>query len=357
MATITERRRQDGTVAFTAQIRIKRQGRVVHTEARTFARRKAAEAWARDREAAIRDDPGAAARQAYAGTTLGDLIGRYLASREAVEPLGRSKAAHLAMMRGFDLARVPALELTREAVIAHVQARRGAGTGPATANNDLVWLRVVLRYARVALGVPVDERALVDDAAVFLKSERLVARSRKRTRRPSDAELRLIDARLRVVRSRAPMRLMLWFAIYSCRRLSEQCRMCLGDLDRERSRWLVRDVKTPGGTAGHDLWMHIPDRLWPLIELAITTVQREDDRLFPFDAKSVSSYWTRQMHILGIEDLHWHDLRREGCSRLAEDGATIPEIQRVSLHESWGSLQVYVDMPARSAVRVEWAPD
>jgi integrase len=355
MATITERRRQDGTVAFTAQIRLKRGGRVVHTESRTFAKRKAAAEWARDREAALRDDPAAAARQAHAQTTLGDLIGRYLDSREAIEPLGRTKKQHLLMMRGFALAAVPALDLTREAVIAHIQGRRAAGTGPATANNDLVWLRVVLRHARVALGVPVDERALVDDAASYLKSERLVARSRKRTRRPSDAELRRIDAHLRRSRAKFPARLMMWFAIYSCRRLSELCRMRISDLDRERSRWLIRDVKSPGGSAGHDLWMHVPEKLWPLIEIAIKTVPRDDDRLFPFGAKTASTYWTRQMHVMGVDDLHWHDLRREGCSRLAEDGATIPEIARVSLHESWGSLQIYVDMPARSSARVEWS--
>jgi len=355
MATITERRRQDGTLAYTAQIRIKRDGRVIHTEARTFSKRQAAAAWAREREEILRDDPAAAARATHARTTIGELIARYLDSREAVEPLGRSKRAHLEMMRGFDVAQVPALELTREAVINHIQRRRATGAGPATANNDLIWLRVVLRYARLALGVPIDERALVDDASVFLRGERMIAKSRRRTRRPSDDELRRIDAHFLHSRAKTPMRLMLWFAIYSCRRLSEQCRMRLSDLDRERGRWLIRDVKSPGGSAGHDLWMHIPKRLWSLIERAIAEVRRADDRLFPFEPKTVSSYWTRQMHVLGIEDLRWHDLRREGCSRLAEDGATIPEIQRVSLHESWGSLQVYVDMPARSSWRVEWA--
>ena len=60
------------------------------------------------------------------------------------------------------------------------------------------------------------------------------------------------------------------------------------------------------------------------------------------------------MKILGIEDLHFHDLRREGASRLAEDGATIPEIQQVSLHESWSSLEIYVRMPPVVGGRLEW---
>ena len=49
------------------------------------------------------------------------------------------------------------------------------------------------------------------------------------------------------------------------------------------------------------------------------------------------------MHMLDIHDLHFHDLRHEGCSRLAESGLSIPEIQQVSLHDSWSSLQIYVN--------------
>ncbi|MHB1735875.1 MAG: tyrosine-type recombinase/integrase, partial [Acidithiobacillus sp.] len=76
-----------------------------------------------------------------------------------------------------------------------------------------------------------------------------------------------------------------------------------------------------------------------------------------FDPKTIGSYWTRHMQILGIEDLHFHDLRHEGCSRLAEDGLSIPDIQRVSLHESWSSLQIYVNRDARSQslTRAEFA--
>jgi integrase len=54
--------------------------------------------------------------------------------------------------------------------------------------------------------------------------------------------------------------------------------------------------------------------------------------------------------MLGIEDLHFHDLRHEGCTRLAEQSFTIPEIQKVSLHDSWGSLQRYVSVKSRRNV-------
>ena len=103
--------------------------------------------------------------------------------------------------------------------------------------------------------------------------------------------------------------------------------------------------------------MRVSERLAPLIDTIIQKVPRApgDDRLFPFNSKSIGTYWQRQMKVLGIEDLHWHDARHEGCSRLAEDGWTIPEIQAVSLHESWGSLQIYVNQRSRKSARVEWA--
>jgi len=39
MGTITPRKRQDGTIGYTAQIRLKRCGKIIHTEAQTFDRK------------------------------------------------------------------------------------------------------------------------------------------------------------------------------------------------------------------------------------------------------------------------------------------------------------------------------
>jgi hypothetical protein len=55
MATITVRKRADGTTAYTAQIRIKRNGQM-RSEARTFDRKATAKAWAAEREHQLRQD-------------------------------------------------------------------------------------------------------------------------------------------------------------------------------------------------------------------------------------------------------------------------------------------------------------
>ena len=72
------------------------------------------------------------------------------------------------------------------------------------------------------------------------------------------------------------------------------------------------------------------------------------DSLVPLNNRSISASWTRACKVLGIEDLRFHDLRHEAATRLAEDGLTIPQIQRVTLHDSWGSLQRYVNIRRRA---------
>jgi integrase len=50
---------------------------------------------------------------------------------------------------------------------------------------------------------------------------------------------------------------------------------------------------------------------------------------------------THASKFLEINDLHFHDLRHEGISRLFEMGCTIPQVAAVSGHRSWQSLQRY----------------
>lgn len=61
MATIRARKRTDGSISYTAQIRLVRDGTQVYQESQTFARKEAAKAWVRNREAEL-DQPGAIER-------------------------------------------------------------------------------------------------------------------------------------------------------------------------------------------------------------------------------------------------------------------------------------------------------
>lgn len=99
-------------------------------------------------------------------------------------------------------------------------------------------------------------------------------------------------------------------------------------------------MKHPGEKVGNDALLMLPPRA-----LAIAQKRLASDptatRLFPYNADSISTSFTRACQILGIDDLHFHDLRHEGISHLFELGWSIPKVAMVSGHRTWTSLKRY----------------
>jgi hypothetical protein len=58
VSTIRARKSADGSLRYTVQIRIKKNGMQVYQESQTFARKQAAQAWTKRRETEL-DEPGA----------------------------------------------------------------------------------------------------------------------------------------------------------------------------------------------------------------------------------------------------------------------------------------------------------
>lgn len=108
------------------------------------------------------------------------------------------------------------------------------------------------------------------------------------------------------------------------------------DLDATNSRQLVRDMKHPGQKKGNDVWVNLTPEA-----LALSEAMPTKGRIFPYTENAISASFTRACKVLGIEDLHFHDLRHEGVSRLFEMGRDIPTVALVSGHRSWSSLQRY----------------
>lgn len=94
MATIRARKKADGSVSYTVQIRLKNKGALVYQECQTFARKQAAQAWARKRETELAE-PGAIERANRKAATVKEMIDRYLSEMEKVRPLGKTKLATL----------------------------------------------------------------------------------------------------------------------------------------------------------------------------------------------------------------------------------------------------------------------
>ncbi len=102
MGSIIKRKRKDGSVAWLAQIAIRRRGKTVLRENRTFELRSTAVAWIEKREKDLAK-PGALEKLAVADTrrrdvTLGDAIDRYV--EDSAKEIGRTKAQVLKSIKG-----------------------------------------------------------------------------------------------------------------------------------------------------------------------------------------------------------------------------------------------------------------
>jgi integrase len=280
---------------------------------------------------------------------LRKFVAKYRKEVSELRPMGRSKMAHIKFLENTELANIDVLDIKSSDLIDHVRARRKSGAGPSTVNNDIVWLRVILRYARAAWEVPFS-LSVIDDAYEVLRAEKLVAKSKARTRRPTESELAALteyfqerDRR----RSNLPMEDIMWFAIHSARRQSEITSLLFADNDKKTQTGIVRNIKHPTDRESFRRFKYTP-QAWEII----CRQNHDQDRIFPFEPNSVSAAFTKACRTLEIEDLRFHDLRHEATSRLFEAGYSIVEAQQFTLHDSWGTLSRYTHLrPESVAIR------
>ncbi|HEY8356055.1 MAG TPA: tyrosine-type recombinase/integrase, partial [Ramlibacter sp.] len=311
------------------QIRIKRGGKVVHSESETFDREPAARIWMDKREQALAA-PGGLEKVLAKDPLLHEVIAQY--ELETKRDVGRTKKQVLKTIRESSLGKLRCSEATSQALVAWAQ-QLGQEREPQTVQNYVSHLASVFAIAKPAWGYPLDQQAMTDARAVMVKMA-LTARSATRDRRPTLDELdQLLEHFTRQRRQRheaIPMAALLVFCLFSTRRIDEACRIQWKDLDEKRSEVWVRDMKHPGEKIGNDVLVTLP----PEALQVVLAQPRTAGRIFPYSSKSASTAFTRAAAFLGIEDLHMHDLRHEGVSRLFELGWTIPQAATVSGHRT-----------------------
>lgn len=335
MGSITERKRGDGTTAYLAKITITRGGAIVVQENRTFDRRPAAKAWLDKRENELASPGGIEAAQ-VGKETLGDAIDRYI--KTSLKEIGGTKAQVLRSIKKMEIAQRRCADLKSPDLVEMAHELLDGGRQPQTVGNYMSHLQAVFSVAEPAWGMPLD-LSVMTAAQRVCKRLGLISKSSQRDRRPTLDELDRLMVHFEVAAKRRagsiPMQKIIAFAIFSTRRQDEICRIARKDL--EPGRIMVRDMKHPGEKAGNDTWCD----LVPEAEAIITSMPVSGPAIFPASADAISAAFTRACKLLGIEDLHFHDLRHEGISRLFEMGWTIPRAASVSGHRSWQSLKRY----------------
>lgn len=308
----------------------------------TFGTRTAAQEWARkiEREAESLRASGVVATP----DTLAELIDRYRTQLYPIKQWGRSKDADLLRLRR-DLGGVKAAGITSRLVVDYFMQRHREGAGSVTISAQAGYLHEVVKTARALwhLDVPV---TAVQDAKTALSSVGLIGKSRPRDRRVSDAELKRLCKHFAEKDGRTPMCDIIHFAVATGMRVSEICGLRWDDLNEQDRTIVVRNRKHPRQKLGNDQTV-------PLLKVRgidafriVKRQPRETERIFPHNPRTVSTFMTRAVRDLELDDLHLHDLRHEAISRLFEAGYRIEQVALVSGHRDWGMLRRYTHVRA-----------
>ncbi len=328
MASIIKRILADGTAVFKAMIVIKKCGIVIHRESKTFKKQKTAKDWGMRREVELQDSSVYKGREYL---PIKSVIEQYI---KQFDPSGRSKKADLSALLSRDIARIDVHKLTTQDLIKHT-IERNKECKPQTAGNDLIWLNTVIKTMKGVMDIDTD-MSIFQSAREVLRAEGMIAKSEHRERRPTNGELWALS---RYFSDKEWMLHVMWFAIYSGRRQSEITRLEWDDLKHDDRTCIIRDLKHPS-IKGMKKRFKLPRSAYKII----MKQQKGGRFIFPYNSKTISKYFTDACKALDIDGLTFHDLRHHATSSFFEQGLSIVQVQQITLHTQWSTLQRYVNL-------------
>jgi len=197
----------------------------------------------------------------------------------------------------------------------------------------------VLKWGRHARQLDLPER-LALEARASLMHRGLNTRSQERDREPTDDELgRIYGHWATLKRQQIPMQTLCQFALATGMRQGEITRLEIEDINTEAKTVVIRDRKDPRNKKGNDQTVPLLPDAWVIVEPIIA--ERKTGFLFPYDPRSVSASFTRACTALGIEDLHFHDLRHRAAAQFFRMGLGIPQVALLTGHKTWAMLRRY----------------
>lgn len=299
-------------------------------QCKTFPVKAQAEAWARKIEAdmdrgSVQADPGS--------YTVDDVIRAYRDLRDAGRPISDASNEHYMLKRISEgLGSMLAGSLRPQTLADYCKARKEEGAGPYTVNMEISRLGTILRYASISLNTTFP--GVVSQARPLLSHTGLIGGGGKRERRPTEDEIQAIVKELQ-----QPYSDVVLFAIHTAMRRGEIVRIRWADVDHGKRMVLVRDRKDPRKKIGNDQWVPLLGDAWKVLKR-----QPEGELIFPVHPQTISKYFHEACVRLGIPDLHFHDLRHEGTSRLFEEGYEVQQVALVTGHKSWNQLRRYTQL-------------
>jgi len=304
----------------------------------TFPTKREAKDWAATIESQARSVATAGFAPVPKGATLADLIDRYV---ETTKAAGKTKTATLERLKR-DIGRTQLASLSAITLRDFIDRRIASGAGGVTIAGDLSFLSAVLRWGRFARHWDIPAN-LATDARAGLAHRGITTRSKERSREPTADELQRLYAHWdENPRQTIPMSTLVRFALTSGMRQEEISRIEIDDVDRAARTVVIRDRKDPKAKAGNDQMVPLLPEAWAIVEPRLAG--RAGELIFPYRAPSVSAAFTRACAALGIEDLHFHDLRHAATASFFRQGLDIPRVALLTGHKTWAMLRRYTDI-------------
>lgn len=312
------------------QARVRRTGYPEQSD--TFRTKAAAERWARDIEGRM-DSGGYAATHAEAKRfTLADALDRY--ERE-VTPRKRGRDRELKRItawRQHQLAARALVEIRPRDLAAHRDARMKAGRSPNTIRLELALLSHIFTTARREWGFT----GLVNPVADTAKPS-LIGTARDRRLRDGE-ESKLLEACANRSAWLAPV---VHLAIETAMRRGEIAALRDDMIDGD----VIRLALTKNGTA-----RAVP--LSPAAHQALAAVRAACGGAIALPgADAISKEFAAAVRAAGLRNLHFHDLRHEGTSRLFEHGLALQEVAAITGHKTWSQLARYTHPKAEALAK------
>lgn len=274
------------------------------------------------------------------GITLAHTIDRYL---EAKPKLSRT-GVHILLAWKSALGKKLLEKLTEDDIVSLIDKKHFSKVA---GMMYFSFISSVLKKAKIGWKYHVPE--ILVKARDQLKELELTGQSVKRERRPTDME---IDALLTYQsNSEIPLADIIRFAISSAMRQNEIMKIVRTKYDKKNKTVNLKRKHPTNPENYKDV---------PLLDESISILDRQvekeaDDRFFPYDPRTVAQLFRRACKELKIIDLHFHDLRHEGTSRLFEMGYQIQEVCLFTGHETWEMLKRYTQLKAKNVRRLDTA--
>jgi len=335
MATIRQRKNN-------WEARVRRNG--WPTLCKSFNSRAEARAWATVIESEIERGVFIDRTEAEKNT-FGDLLRRYLTEVSSQKKGHESEHCRISSLLLDPIAQIKAAGLSGK-IMADWRDRRLKKVSGSTTNRDLSLISHVINVARKEWGIHIEnpiamirrppENRARKRRLEFGEEERLLAELELSTRSSNgcfedggthNPWIRpLVILAIETAMRRGELLSLRWSDVFIA-----DCFVRLNDTKNGESR----DV--PLSIRAHNILTNLPRHI--------------SGRVFPVTADAVKKVYVRAVERAGLVDLHFHDLRHEATSRIAEKLDNVLELSAVTGHKTLSMLKRYYHPRAKDLAR------